>query len=236
MTHPGSGRRFDAVLLDVGNTLLFVDDDAVSRELMSVGIDVSAGFLRETYLRVRRDADRGLCEGAASFVPRVRTWREPLVAALGLDDPETQGVVMDVLAALHARHRLFRLVPPTTRTGLEALRREGLRLAAVSNADGNVLALLEATGLARELDAVVDSGAVGFEKPDPRIFAFALAQLGVDAGRAVHAGDMLSRDVLGARAAGITGVLVDEDGRHFAGADVPRVAHVGELAALLQAL
>jgi putative hydrolase of the HAD superfamily len=75
-----------------------------------------------------------------------------------------------------------------------------------------VARLLEALGLAGWLDAVVDSGVVGFEKPDPRIFRHAAAALGVEPAEAVHVGDLYSVDVVGARAAGARAILLDPFG------------------------
>jgi putative hydrolase of the HAD superfamily len=50
---------------------------------------------------------------------------------------------------------------------------------------------------------------VGVEKPDARIFQLALQQAGLGAGEAVYVGDLYSIDVLGARGAGLTAVLLD---------------------------
>jgi putative hydrolase of the HAD superfamily len=53
---------------------------------------------------------------------------------------------------------------------------------------------------------------VGREKPDPAIFEHALAVAGVEREACLHVGDLLSADVLGARAAGIEAVLLDPHG------------------------
>ena len=71
------------------------------------------------------------------------------------------------------------------------------------------------------MDAVVDSGAIGISKPDPRIWEPALAATGVEPAEAVHVGDSLLTDVGGARAANIEPIHFDpfhlcdrEDHRH----------------------
>jgi hypothetical protein len=71
---------------------------------------------------------------------------------------------------------------------------------------------MERLGLARYLDFVLDSGEVGVEKPDPRIFARALAEAGLRPSEAVYVGDFYSIDVVGARAAGMDTVLLDGGG------------------------
>jgi putative hydrolase of the HAD superfamily len=84
----------------------------------------------------------------------------------------------------------------------------------VSNADGTVGRLLAGAGLAGHLEFIVDSGAVGIEKPDPRIFALALERAGVPPADALYVGDLYPVDVVGARRAGIEPVLLDPLGRY----------------------
>lgn len=90
------------------------------------------------------------------------------------------------------------------------------RLAVVSNSDGTVERRLAAAGVLQvgpgrgvRVEAVVDSGAVGVEKPDPRIFTPALAACGVEPAAAVHVGDSRRTDVAGALAAGIRPLHLD---------------------------
>ena len=70
---------------------------------------------------------------------------------------------------------------------LGRLRRAGLELACVTNWDVGIAEQLEEAGLAQFLSAVVSSAETGAEKPDPRVFAEALARLGVQTGpRGAH--------------------------------------------------
>jgi len=64
-------------------------------------------------------------------------------------------------------------------------------------------------GQEAEVAVVVDSDVVGVEKPDPRIFSFALDALGLEADRCLYVGDTVWFDVQGARAAGLRPVHVD---------------------------
>ena len=62
---------------------------------------------------------------------------------------------------------------------------------------------------------VIDSAVVGVAKPDPQIFALALAALGlsaVDRSTVVHVGDSLRYDVAGALAAGVRPLHLDPHG------------------------
>lgn len=130
--------------------------------------------------------------------------------------------------------RLWSRLVPGVPEALGSLERAGLSLGAVSNSDGTVEDLLVEVGLRDYFDAVVDSDVVGHAKPDPRIFEIALARLGIESDRVLHVGDMYFADVVGARRAGLAGVLVDPYG-DWSGADCPRVRDVGELARLILA-
>jgi FMN phosphatase YigB (HAD superfamily) len=81
--------------------------------------------------------------------------------------------------------------------------------ACISNSNGTVAAILEGLDLARHLDFIIDSSQVGVEKPDPRIFHIALERAGLAAAEAVYVGDLYSIDVVGARAAGLSAILMD---------------------------
>jgi HAD superfamily hydrolase (TIGR01509 family) len=101
---------------------------------------------------------------------------------------------------------------PDSAPSLAALRRRGLSLVCVSNWDCSLPDVLEGCGLGEALDGVVTSAEAGARKPDPDIFAPALAIAGVTASRALHVGDTVAEDVDGARAAGIRALHLDRSG------------------------
>ena len=119
------------------------------------------------------------------------------------------------------------------REALVRVRAAGARVIAVSNWDVSLVEVLERCGLAPLLDGVVTSAAVGARKPAPEIFGHALAVAGVaGVDDAVHVGDSVADDVLGARACGIPAVLIDRDGTGSAGVPrgVPVIGGLDELA------
>jgi len=77
------------------------------------------------------------------------------------------------------------------------------RLGVVSNFYGNLATVCEEAGIRPFFTVIVDSGRSGYLKPDPRIFYQAVAELEIDASRAVFVGDSLGRDMAGARAVGM---------------------------------
>jgi putative hydrolase of the HAD superfamily len=106
---------------------------------------------------------------------------------------------------------------------LDWLRTAGLKIAAVTNASGpQQHAKLADMGITRYFDAVVIAGELGVAKPDPRIFQAACQQLQVQPGQAVHIGDRLDLDAVGARDAGLHGIWLSRTG----GCRAPEGVHV----------
>lgn len=98
----------------------------------------------------------------------------------------------------------------------------------MSNANGTIRNLFERLDLAYLVDHIMDSAKEGIEKPDPRLFDQALRQAGAIASNTIHVGDMYHIDVVGARAAGISPILVDE-ANLYQDADCPRIRSIAEL-------
>ncbi|MGH2599667.1 MAG: HAD family hydrolase [Dehalococcoidia bacterium] len=85
-------------------------------------------------------------------------------------------------------------------------------LGIISNAPARQMGKVTHLRLDRFVRHVTLSGVVGYEKPDPRIFAAALAEAGVRAGEAVFVGDRLNVDVAGAKTAGLWAVWCNHRG------------------------
>jgi len=139
------------------------------------------------------------------------------------------------------RGGLWTRVIPGSVAALRELARLGVGLAVVSNADGTVEAQLRADEICQvgpgpgvSVAAVLDSSVVGVSKPDPAIFQLALDSLGVEPADAIHVGDTPAADVVGARAAGVTPVLVDPYDLH-GGIDCQRVRSLADVPAVVRA-
>jgi FMN phosphatase YigB (HAD superfamily) len=72
------------------------------------------------------------------------------------------------------------------------------------------------------------------KKPDPRIFAHTLVRLSVPPTEAVMVGDDLTRDIRGARKAGIAGIWVNRTGAASAAGDARPDAEITSLLELVQ--
>lgn len=230
----------DALFLDAGNTVIFLDHGAVSAALAARDLHVRP----EAIERAEGETKRRMSHRSADLAPALdradipRSWGRyfrTLLEAAGV--PATRSA--DVVASLwpeHAAFNFWRAVPADLPTPLRALRARGVPVVVVSNSEGRLPGLFERLGIGDCFDAVVDSHDVGFEKPDPRIFEVALRIANVTPDRALHLGDTVATDIEGARAAGVRCALVDVFG-HYEGLleDVPRVPSAAAVARALLA-
>jgi putative hydrolase of the HAD superfamily len=192
-------------------------------------VAVEAAELARAEPRAKKDLDRPASAGFAT--DRERGWHyfNRVLDHAGVARSAATEAALEGLKAWHDRQNLWEEVPEGVQASLERFRAAGLRLAVVSNANGTLRLLLERLGLAPAFDAVLDSAVEGVEKPDPRLFRLALDRLGAEPEAAVHVGDLYHVDVVGARAAGVRPVLLDEAGL-YPDADCPRVRSLAELA------
>lgn len=113
---------------------------------------------------------------------------------------------------------------------LQGLRQRGFPLGLISNlADPQSgRRLLCHVGIASMFDVVVFSGDVSFRKPDARIFASALQQLGLPPSAAAHVGDEIDADVEGAGRAGLSAIWINPHRTPYEG-DFPPLFNVTTL-------
>jgi putative hydrolase of the HAD superfamily len=221
----------EAVLLDAFGTLVELDRP-VARSLATRGIatrpQAVARALRAEIAYYRAS------HGDARDQPSLEALRDRCAEVFrkALGEPASSADAALVREALleGLRFRVFDEVPGV----LAQLRDAGARIVVVSNWDVSLAGVLEQTGLAGLVDAVLTSAEEGVSKPDPELFRRALALAGaVEPQRALHVGDDLDADVGGARAAGVPVVLLDRAGA-FAAAPERGVRVARTLAEILQ--
>jgi FMN phosphatase YigB (HAD superfamily) len=195
---PSSSAGLDAVTIDAFGTLVELENP-VSRlqaalEERGVGRDekaVAGAFAAEVeYYLVHKGEGRD-----AESLLDLRTRCAGVFLRGVAPDVDAEEFGPSFVASLVFRP-LYGVVP-----ALEKLRRAGLELACVSDWDAGIGEQLDRAGLTGFLSAVVSSAEVGAEKPDPRVFAHAVEQLGVRPERTLHVGDD-EADQAGAAAAG----------------------------------
>lgn len=136
----------------------------------------------------------------------------------------------DLLPQLTARagnSEYWSLVDPMAAPVLEDLR-QNFRLAVISNADGRIDGVLRRGGLSQFFETLIDSGLMGFEKPDPRIFQAAMDRMETTPRQSVYVGDVYAIDYCGGTKAGMHVVLLDPNGV-YSDWGVARIASLGEL-------
>lgn len=233
-------RDLDALFFDAGNTLVGIDVALVADRLAARGVHATPERVGRAEAAARPAVSRRLEGGVSSeardtFTFYLRRALDHLGEATAARSTGDLDAIAESLAAELKTEvptrRLWSRVLPGVPEALAALRGAGLRLVVVSNSDGTIARGLDEAGLGGWLDAVVDSAVVGVEKPDPRIFQVALGHAGTRPERTAHVGDLHAVDVLGARAAGVHGVLLDPHG-DWSEVDAPGAARVADVATL----
>jgi putative hydrolase of the HAD superfamily len=216
MNRPGSPARrpVRAVIFDAGNTLLRMNYSVIADHLRTRGRAASPEQVEEAELRARVRLDRHLTPGAASTESTVTHGRylRYLLEHLAITDDGEIDAIARWRRGYNLPVGLWNRADPEALVAIRRVREAGRVAGVISNSNGSVRSILEETGLATHLDFIIDSSVVGVEKPDPRIFQLGLREAGVAPAEAVYVGDLYSVDVLGARAAGLDGILLDPGG------------------------
>jgi putative hydrolase of the HAD superfamily len=117
-----------------------------------------------------------------------------------------------ILAAVESRRRHFEAgligIDEAMLTALDRVRAAGIRTALVSDAGADDVDSWQQSPLRDRFDAVVFSYQLGVRKPDARIYERALEAIAVAPSDAIFVGDGGSDEHRGARALGMTTVLV----------------------------
>lgn len=195
--------RYEAILFDVGGTLLHPEWERVAA---LVGAPGAGSRLLSAEVEAKRQLSRQARQGHHA------DWRTLLRAVLegaGLAGDDT---TLDLLWGAHLRQNFWRRPDPEAAPVLEALRAAGVPLGVISNSEGKVRELLEETGLAGYFRVILDSGLEGVAKPAPALFWRGCARMGVAPGAALYVGDVFAIDIVGATGAGMHAALLDPEG------------------------
>lgn len=224
-----------AVFFDLGGTLLVMRRDRIFRRvLQEEGRDVSLERIHSAYIGAEP-------WWLSVYGSKVMTPDQTHEAYRNLDEkvfaglfPQEGGAEALRISKLVRKRwpELERQIPlelyPDAEPTLAKLRDDGYSLGLISNAPPDTGRVVEALGLRRYLGSVVISGLVGYTKPHPEIFRIAMKEIDVGPGEAVHVGDLFEADVVGARNAGIEGLLIDREGSQSR-FDCPRMKSLDEI-------
>ena len=200
--------NYDAVMFDVGGTLLNVGRDprecaieAVAH-LGRVSLDAYAAGIEQAQREWRESGGKPETEDLTE------TWVGHNKRALELAD--FKGDIASAARLMEASFladgwELFSDV----HAALTTIRALGLPMGIISNWPPTLESTLRRLKIRDYFGPVVASGIVGFTKPHPQIFRIALREIGVAAHRALYVGDNMQNDVGGAAAANIDALLID---------------------------
>jgi len=203
----------DAVFFDLGETLVVLSpskEELFIRAASSVGLQIGIESARQAYQIVdfHNTYSSIYVTDRNDFYHR---YNRQLCEVLGISNSFAE--LQPVLAAHFEKGKNWALVEDAVEV-LRSLHQRRLPLALVANWDTNLSPLAEELGISQFFSIIVSSQAAGVEKPDPAIFRLALERLPrpVLTERVLYVGNDYRSDVLGARAAGLTPVLIDRSG------------------------
>jgi putative hydrolase of the HAD superfamily len=224
-------RRFDAVVFDAGGVLVIPTPELFGPLITDHGGDGSEASIIRAHYAAMAAQDR--------HSQRDQDWHvysRAFVAATGVPNAHFDAAFAAHSWTMAADLDSWRWPLTDSVRALRRLHAADVPMAVVSNADGQIAETLRVQGVCQvgpgdgvPMAVVVDSHLVGVAKPDPAIFGFALDVLGTDPARTLYVGDSVSRDVVGARAAGMHPLHLDPYDDH------PDATHdrIGSLAAVL---
>ena len=207
--------RFAAILFDAGGVLVLPDPTVLGPLLAYYGGDSSIDAHRRAHYR-----GMAAKSAAGSHEGFWHDYNFAYVRCVGVDEADVEEA-----AAVLDRTRgaaIWRWPIPESLSGLRLLETAGVPMGVVSNASGQIEAVLARSGVCQvgegvgtAMRVVIDSHVVGVAKPDPKIFSFAFEHFpGVEPADIAYVGDSVTMDVGGARAAGMHPILIDPHGDH----------------------
>jgi putative hydrolase of the HAD superfamily len=206
-----------AALFDAAGTLIALREPAgetYARSARRLGIRASAQRLEAALARSLRRAPPMVFPEVprAEVEARERAWwRDVVFAAFrGAEIDADASQLEACFASLYsqfAEPRAWRAAADA-HEALSALRAAGLATGVISNFDRRLHGILDGLDLSPLLDVVVLPSDAGAAKPQPEIFRFALAKLGLAPGDAFFVGDEREYDLEAACRAGMYAIDV----------------------------
>jgi len=199
-----------AVTFDFGQTLAELDHDFLMRRAHGFGAELDPVASHAATVSAWH------AYGAAKSLGHARAWQAMMLEILRggnvrkiraeAADPTYAEKIAQLLWDAQPTHNLWRKPIAGMFELCAELGAQQVPVGIISNSEGHLAELVEELGYRALFAVVIDSGRVGVDKPNPRIFELAAEALGVPLSEIVHVGDAWEADVLGARAAGARGI------------------------------
>ena len=211
--------RIDTVLFDMGGTLedIRYSDDigpktaAKIADILDIDASVFSGEGEDNFfdvLKKQYGVYRDFRESSMIEVHPAMVWKDWILK--GFPIPEEK--IFDhyeELAYFWETEVIVRRCKEEVRDVLEALKKRKIRLGIISNTGSftQVHKSIEKYGIKDFFEYVALSSSYGIRKPHGFLFRDVLNQMGCDASKTIYVGDTISRDVVGAKGAGLYGAI-----------------------------
>jgi putative hydrolase of the HAD superfamily len=216
-----ANKKYDAVFLDAGYTLFSATPSPPKfyhqvcvRHGQHIMLDQMIQAMREVWVEY---VIPEMNDPASTFVcsndeDREWWWKydQQVFTKLGIT-PARQREIFDEIYCFFANAEAWQLYPDTLES-LDKLKAASFSLGIVSNWNSSLKKIVEGLNLAQYFDFILSSAEAGWKKPSAKIFEMALKLTGLERSRVIHIGDTYQTDVLGARNAGIRGIMLDRRG------------------------
>ena len=194
------------VTFDYGQTLGELDTDYLARRIGERGQLVTRERLDAASPAAWREYDAAKQRGEVARV----AWSSFMTTLLGgagawttrADGAAVTASLVDFLWSEQPRNNLWRRAIAGMAELCGELSASGVPLGIISNSEGRLVELLDHMDLHKFFPVVADSGVLGIEKPDRRIFDWTAVELGVTTADLIHVGDAWVADVEGALGVG----------------------------------
>ncbi|NUP05084.1 MAG: HAD family hydrolase [Polyangiaceae bacterium] len=193
-----------AVSFDFGQTLASLDASMLLTKLVRRGMRADVGHLERALPVAWAAYDAAVRAGIAGHPWKL--FMRTLLEEARCEPASAVDAAVDFLWDDQPTANLWRRPIAGMIELCRELKSDGMRIGILTNSEGRAAELVAELGWAGIFDTVVDSGRVGVEKPDPRIFAMMAEQLEHPQNEIVHVGDSLGADVKGAVRAGMRAV------------------------------
>jgi putative hydrolase of the HAD superfamily len=194
-----------AVTFDFGQTLAELDHEFLMRRVHTFGAELDPAASHAATVSAWH------AYGAAKALGHARAWQAMMLELLRgggvrkvraeAADPTYAEKIAQLLWDAQPTHNLWRKPIPGMFELVSELAANQVPVGIISNSEGHLAELVEELGYGALFSVIIDSGRVGVDKPNPRIFQLAADALSVPLAQIVHVGDAWEADVLGARAA-----------------------------------
>ncbi|XP_033643450.1 haloacid dehalogenase-like hydrolase domain-containing protein 3 [Asterias rubens] len=210
--------RYKVVTLDIHNTLMRVNKSTgqqYSRAARQYGIKLDPQVLDKAfYTALREQRAKHPNYGVHTGMTSSAWWSEVIRRTFMTSGQVDNQTISKIATTLFENFKTPSMwdVFPEVKSTLSALNNEGVCLGVISNCDERLMDVLRSVNLASHFAFILLSVYTGHQKPDAEIFRMAMERLKVQPEECLHVGDNVSQDYEGARAVGMSAVIVDRDG------------------------